>query len=103
MDQVQTIEEILSLIHKNNEKIKSFGVERLGIFGSFTRNQQKKESDIDILVEFKEDKKTFRNFINLAFFLEDLLGRKVELVTPESVSPYLKPYILEKIEYVKVA
>jgi predicted nucleotidyltransferase len=45
-------------------------------------------------------KKNFRNFIHLAFFLEDLLNRKVELVTPESLSPYLKPNILKEIEYV---
>ncbi|MBI5327582.1 MAG: hypothetical protein HZB80_04750 [Deltaproteobacteria bacterium] len=41
-----------------------------------------------------------KDFIHLAFFLEDLLHRKVELVTPESISPYIKPQILKEVEYV---
>ncbi|MBI5664740.1 MAG: hypothetical protein HZC49_06605 [Nitrospirae bacterium] len=42
----------------------------------------------------------FKNFIHLAYLLEDVLHRKVELITPESLSPYLKPHILKEIEYV---
>ena len=57
-------------------------------------------SDIDILVEFEPERKTFDNFIRMAFLLEQLLGRRVELVTPEALSPYLKPHILREVEYV---
>lgn len=100
---VKSVEEITKVISKNSNKIASFGVSRLGIFGSFVKGEQKKFSDVDVLVEFREGKKTYRNFISLAFFLEEILGREVELVTTESISPYLRPHILEEVEYVKVA
>jgi predicted nucleotidyltransferase len=97
---VQTEDHILSLIQKYQEQIKAFGVKRLGLFGSFVRGQQDENSDIDLLVEFDSGKKTFDTFIHLAFFLEDLFGRRVELVTPESLSPYIGPYIENEVEYV---
>jgi predicted nucleotidyltransferase len=97
---VQTEDHVLSLIQKYQEQIKAFGVKRLGLFGSFVRGQQDENSDIDLLVEFDSGKKTFDTFIHLAFFLEDLFGRRVELVTPESLSPYIGPYIENEVEYV---
>ncbi len=96
------IEEILRKIRENREKIRSFGVKRIGVFGSFVRGEEKEESDIDIIVEFEEGKKNFNNFINLAFFLEKLFGRKVDLVTLESISPYIKPYIEKEVIYERV-
>ena len=95
-------EEILKKIRENKEKIRSFEVKRIEIFGSFVRGEEKEESDIDIIVEFEEGKKNFDNFINLAFFLEELLGRKVDLLTPESISPYIKPYIEKEVVYESV-
>jgi len=100
MEIVQTKEELSSLILRHRNRIKKFGVIRIGLFGSFIKGTQSSKSDVDFLIEFDPTKKTFKNFINLAFFLEDLLHRKVELVTTESLSPYLKPYILEEVEYV---
>jgi uncharacterized protein len=52
-------------------------------------------SGLAILVEF--EKPTFDNFMNLAFFLEDLLQRKVDLVTPNSLSPYIGPYVKNEV------
>ena len=95
-------EEILKRIRENREKIKSFGVKRIGIFGSFVRGEEKGGSDIDIIVEFEEGRKSFDNFINLAFYLEELFGRKVDLLTPESISPYIKPYIEREAVYEKI-
>ena len=97
---VQTKEELSGLILRHRNRIEKFGVIRIGLFGSFIKGTQSSKSDVDFLIEFDPTKKTFKNFINLAFFLEDLLHRKVELVTTESLSPYLKPYILEEVEYV---
>ena len=57
-------------------------------------------SDVDILVSFTPEKKTFDNFMHLGFFLEDLLGRTVDLVTTESLSPHIGPHILSEVEYV---
>ena len=92
-------QDVLSIIKENHNKIQAFGVKKLGLFGSFVRRQQNLQSDIDLLAEFEKGKKNFDNFIHLSFLLEDLLGRRVELVTAESLSPYLKPYIMKEVEY----
>lgn len=97
---VQTKKDILALIQANQDQIKTFGVRKLGLFGSFIRGQQHGESDIDLLVEFEPNQKTFDNFIQLSFLLEDILERSVELVTVESLSPYIAPYITQEVEYV---
>ncbi len=97
---VQTKEHVLSLLQEHRDRIRSFGVKRLGLFGSFNRQQQDSESDVDVLVEFEPEHKTFDAFMQLAFFLEELFARRVELVTPESLSPYIGPCILKEIEYV---
>ena len=73
---------------------------RLGLFGSFVREEPRSESDVDVLVEFEPGRKTFDAFMQLAFFLETLFGRRVELVTSESLSPYIGPHILREMEYV---
>ncbi len=100
---VQTKANLLVLIKAHQESLRGYGVRRIGLFGSFARQQQNAESDVDLLVEFEPDKKTFRNFMNLAFYLEDLLQRRVEIVTPESLSPYIGPHILREVEYVPLA
>ncbi len=56
-------------------------------------------SDIDILVEFEKDKKTFDNYMDLKFFLEDLFKCKVDLVIAEAIKPDLKPYILGNVKH----
>lgn len=94
------------LLHRlttHGDEIKSFGVKELGLFGSFKRDTSiKLESDIDFLVKFEKEKKSYDNFMNLAFFLEELLGRKVELVTPESLSKHIGPHILKEVENVSL-
>jgi predicted nucleotidyltransferase len=95
-----TKEDLLGLIAEHQHEIKRFGVKRCGLFGSYVRDQPTSKSDIDILVEFEPGKKTFDNFMRLAFFLEELFGRKVDLVTVESLSPHIGPFILDEVEYV---
>lgn len=97
---VQTKEHVLSLIQEHQSQIRDLGIRKLGLFGSFVRRQQDSDSDIDVLVEFEAGHKTFDNFMQVAFFLEELFGRRVELVTPEALSPYIGPHILQEIEYV---
>jgi predicted nucleotidyltransferase len=96
---VSNKDRVLKLIGENRSAIKSLGVRRLGLFGSFVRDEQNDRSDVDLIVEFEPDKKSFDNFVQLAYLLEDLLGRRVELVTPESLSPYIGPRILKEVEY----
>ncbi len=92
-------DEILKKIEENRDKIEKFGVKKIGIFGSYIREEQKEESDIDVIIEFEKGKKTFDNYIELKFFLEDLFRCKVDLVILESIKPDLKPYILRSVKY----
>ena len=92
--------DIFDFLQTNREAISSYGVKKIGLFGSFARNSQTDGSDIDILVEFDQEKQNYKNFINLAYFLEDNLDRKIDLLTTDSLSPYIGPRILKEVEYV---
>ena len=95
--------EVLTIIRNHQKEIRDLGVRRCGLFGSSVRGQTTEQSDIDILVEFEPGQKTFDNFMKLAFFLEDLLGREVDLVTVESLSPHIGPHILKEVEYASIS
>uniref|UniRef100_B8HP05 DNA polymerase beta subunit n=1 Tax=Cyanothece sp. (strain PCC 7425 / ATCC 29141) TaxID=395961 RepID=B8HP05_CYAP4 len=85
---VQTKNQVLSLLQQHQQEIKRFGVSRCGLFGSFVRDTAiHDQSDVDILVVFEPEQKTFDNFMHLSFFLEDLFSRTVDLITLESLSP----------------
>jgi len=100
---VNTKEFIFQRLLEEREKLAFFGVKNIGLFGSFVRGTQTPLSDIDILVEFMPERHTFDNFMEVAFLLEELLGRKVELVTPEALSPHIGPHILREVERVPIA
>ena len=100
---VRTKDEIVDVIHRNQSQIQVLGVKRVGLFGSFVRGEQRVDSDVDLLVEFEEGQRTFDHFMQLSFLLEDLLGRRVELATPEALSPHIGPHILKEVEYVSLA
>ena len=92
-------EELLKIINEHQKQIRISGQKRCGIFGSFVHRKHTAKSDIDVLVEFESGQKTFDNFMRLAEFLEQLFGRKVDLLTVESLSPYIGPHILQEVEY----
>jgi predicted nucleotidyltransferase len=92
-------EQIMRTLHVHRREIQEFGVKRIGLFGSYRTNTQHQKSDIDILVEFKKGKKTFDNYMELKFFLEQLFGRPVDLVIKEAVKLDLKPSILKSVRY----
>lgn len=100
INSVQTKDDILEILRSRSADIQKFGARRVGLFGSFSRNESKPESDIDFIVEFDTNKKNYDNFIRLAFFLEDATGRKIELLTPESINSSLKSTIESEVEYV---
>lgn len=99
---VQTKDEVLDRLRRCERQLKKLGVKRLGLFGSFVREQHDAASDIDVLVEFEPGKKSFDNFMEIAFLLEDELHRRVELVTTEALSPHMGPRILAEVEDVLV-
>lgn len=73
-----------------------YGVTYLGIFGSYVRGEQKKTSDVDILVEFNRSG-TLLGFIHLQNDLEDLLGVRVDLVEKNGLKPAIRPYVLAEV------
>lgn len=100
---VESKAEAIERLLKDRERLASWGVKWLGLFGSLVTGRHAPVSDVDILVEFVTDRHTFDSFMDLSFFLEDLLGRRVELVTPEGLGPYIGPHILREVARVQVA
>jgi predicted nucleotidyltransferase len=97
---VSNKQDIFEQLKAHWETLEGYGVRRCGLFGSFRRGEATEKSDIDLLVVFEPELKTFMNFMDLYFFLEELFGRKVDLLTPESLSPIFGHRILEEVEYV---
>ncbi len=90
---------ILEIIEDNRYSLKRLGVKRIGIFGSFARNTSKKNSDIDVLVEFQPGKKTFDNYMDIKELLEGLFKRKIDLVIREAIKSRIKSSILKDAQY----
>ncbi len=90
-------DEILKKLEEHRETIRGLGVRRLGIFGSYARGEQTEASDMDFLVEF--ERKTFDNYMDLKFLLEDLFGCSVDLVIADAVKPRLRKPIFEETVY----
>ena len=82
---------------RRRELASRFGVKRIGLFGSYVRGEAVEASDIDFLVEF--DTPTFDHYMDLKFFLEELFGVSVDLVSSDAVKPQLKSYIDRDITY----
>jgi predicted nucleotidyltransferase len=91
---VSTLADLVSRLAAVEGEIRALGVRRLAVFGSVARGTVTPDSDADVLVQFAAGAKTFDRFMALSDLLEDRLGRSVELVTTESLSPYLGPRIL---------
>jgi len=89
----------MQTIQQHSGDLKAYGVRRVGIFGSFARSTQNNKSDIDILVEFNPDNKTFDNYMDLKFYLERLLHRKVDLVIKDALKARIKNRVLSEVEY----
>jgi hypothetical protein len=82
---------------KQRELAARFTVRRIGLFGSFARNDAGPESDVDILVELNEP--TFDHYMDLKFYLEALLHRQVDLVLRDTIKPRLKTVIEQEVVY----
>ena len=92
--------EIIKIIRNSKPEMEShYGVQRLGLFGSYVREKQKKKSDIDILVTFNRDIDLF-DFLDLHEYLESQLRVKVDLVMESALKPAIGKRILSEVEYV---
>lgn len=93
-----TAENILKVLNEKEEIIhQRFGVKTIGLFGSWVREQASPASDIDLLVEF--DQPSFDKYMDLKFYLEDLLGKPVDLVLKTALKPRLQRLILDEVRY----
>ncbi|MDX9872996.1 MAG: nucleotidyltransferase family protein [Clostridia bacterium] len=93
---------IINRLQANKDKIKTFGIRTLGIFGSYARNEQHDKSDVDILIDFLDGKKNIRNFIYLADYLEEILDVKVDLILEKNLRPEIKSNVMEDVKYVQI-
>jgi predicted nucleotidyltransferase len=90
---------IYSELQKHKKVLEQYGVERIGLFGSFGRDEETEKSDIDFLVDFNKGEKTLSNLVDLGLFLEKLFQKKVDIVTAQGLSPFIGPYILKEVRY----
>ena len=90
--------ETVQRLSEYEDEIRALGVIRLALFGSVLRGQTHPNSDVDVLVEFAAGAKTYGRFFALSELLERCLGRRVELVTTEALSPFIGPRILAEAE-----
>jgi predicted nucleotidyltransferase len=93
-------EYILSKMRRRKKKLQSLGIVRIGLFGSYVREEQSENSDIDILIEFEPEKENFDNYMSVYDMLENMFrSKKVEIVTRNGLSPYIGPQILKEVIY----
>ena len=96
-----TREHILFTLKSNKNRLMKFGIRNVGLFGSYGRNEQSVESDIDLLVDFEPEKENFDNLMAVYDLLEKIFkNEKVEVVTMNGLSPYIGPSILKEVQYV---
>ena len=89
---------ILQLLKDHNGMIRErFAVRRIGLFGSYVRDEAAPGSDVDLLVEFEDP--TYDHYMDLKFFLEELFQVQVDLVMADTLKPRLKPYVSREVIY----
>ena len=89
-------EEFLKILSRHKETLRDrFGVRSLALFGSVVRGEARPDSDVDLLVEFERPVGLFE-FVRLQLYLEELLGRRVDLVTPDAVRPAMREHIFKE-------
>lgn len=95
-----TKEYIMRTIKSNKKDILRFGIKEIGLFGSYIRDEQSENSDIDILIDFEPEKENFDNYMAVYDIIEKLFkNQRVEIVTKNGLSPYIGPRILNEVKY----
>lgn len=92
-----TTEEVIQTLRKNRAALQNYGIRRLGLFGSAVRGTLNEKSDLDFVVEL--NLKSFDIYVELKEFLENLFGRKIDLVLADSIKPRLRKAILSEVVY----
>ena len=97
------LQSVTKQLESQKDTLQSFGLTRIGIFGSVSRKDALPSSDIDLLLDFDPAKKTYKNFLKSTTLLESLFHQPVDVVTAQSLSPYIQPHILKDISYVQIS
>ena len=92
----------LAAMENHLAEIRALGARRIGVFGSFARGDARDDSDVDVFVEFEDEKRTYDNFFALHELLETLLGRRVDLVTDKAFTETKARLILPTVRYASV-
>jgi hypothetical protein len=96
-----TKDNVLKALKSNKLKLSEFGIRNVGLFGSYIRDEQSRESDIDLLIDFEPEKENFDNYMAVYDFFEKIFeNEKIEVVTKNGLSPYIEPNILNEVQYV---
>ncbi len=99
-EKTKSIKILVGILKKHNADLRNkFKVKEIGVFGSYVRGEQKKSSDVDILVEFEPGQKTFDRYMELKFFLEEIFGLKVDLVIKTAIRDEIRRSILSEAVY----
>ncbi|MFV2016189.1 MAG: nucleotidyltransferase family protein [Candidatus Heimdallarchaeota archaeon] len=93
----------IKIINQNMPNLIELGVKKVGIFGSFVTGSNDEESDLDILIEFNKDFNTYDNLLNVHFLLQKLFPQKIDLVTINGLSPYIKESVLTEVVFVEAS
>jgi predicted nucleotidyltransferase len=94
--------DILNRLKDAKPEFARYGVQNIGLFGSFSRSAGRPDSDVDFVVRFKQNSTDFYNFMNLAYYLEDKLNRKIDLLTFDSLPENFKKAVEKEIVYLEV-
>lgn len=94
---------VQSTIDAHKKELRAFGLTRVGIFGSTAAGTATPQSDIDVLLDFDPQKKTYRNFLGGTACLESILDRPVDPVTPQALSPHIRPSVEQTVTYVQIS
>lgn len=92
-------EQVLRILREHTQQVREFGVTSLAVFGSVARDQTRPDSDVDILVEF-DPPPTFERYMDLKFYLEDLLRCRIDLGTPDTLKPRIRARVQSEAVYV---
>lgn len=99
-----TSKEILDILREHQDTLRKYKVKKIGLFGSYIKGEQKRKSDIDLLVEFdmtafdENFRGLFDNFMDLSSYLEKLFGKKVDILTPVSIESIRIKEVSEEIK-----
>jgi predicted nucleotidyltransferase len=96
-----TKENILNALKLHKHEFSKFGIQNIGLFGSYLRNEQSEKSDIDLLIDFEPGKENFDNYMAVYDIFESIFkNEKIEVVTKNGLSTYIGPKILSEVLYV---